>query len=152
MALGRAFGGGVNPLDIRNKGNVCLPVLPPCLNIIRLEVFLGCDRFEFFAHFFFNMLSDEEMLRATIMPMGLSGNTENPFTLSQNCNGKQEKFARLKKADARVKHQIVLRLLKGGTAMTGQGASSITASATLPKKNLGTPFLAFVLITIMSMP
>ena len=36
--------------------------------------------------------------------------------------------------------------------MTGQRASSITASATLPRKNLGTPFLACVLITITSMP
>jgi hypothetical protein len=40
----------------------------------------------------------------------------------------------------------------GRTVMTGQGASVITRSATLPKKSLGTPFLACVHITIISTP
>lgn len=39
----------------------------------------------------------------------------------------------------------------GGTVITGHGASLITFSATLPRKNLGTLFLACVLITMISM-
>jgi hypothetical protein len=47
MALGHAFGGGVNPRDIQNEENVRLHVLPPCLDIIRLDFFLAATALNF---------------------------------------------------------------------------------------------------------